>query len=65
MAVVVHQTALICMNPTLICETDHLFSGKETCRGGKQSQFSIYPLILKGILAHALQPFCGNMTKSQ
>lgn len=69
MAVVVHLTALICMNPTLICETDHLLSGKEAeeaggVRGG-QSWFSIYPLILKGILAHALQPFCSNRPKSQ
>lgn len=34
MAVVVHLTALICMNPTLICETDHLLSGKEAEEAG-------------------------------
>ena len=33
--------------------------------GRKQSWFSRYPLILKGILAHALQPFCSNRPKTR
>jgi len=39
MAVLVHQTGLIYMNPTLICETDHLLSGKVSWEGESSPGF--------------------------